>query len=905
MDDINEWLADKSHILSFSLEESFHYAIGNGMAAGLKPAIHAWRESRNIWPEQYIFRNLEEFLAMAADDSFEPQIYRQKLFDHGLDADRQIAEIEQVIGECIALPRTVGSSDSIRNSDEIFRNLPTASVNGNKYPEGSDIAKRIAEQTNEWIGFQPYDAGEMREMLPKLLNEGEIISIKTEAIDRGYRFWEMDFCVRHNGRGMTPMFFLFDSHTGQINAPYECLSEKYTADGIDKLRDAIHQSIHRPNVKLSENLRGYVYDRRLLESIQSNSRMYIWERSFPGTVFAPLRGFKTIMTRYLHAISRLPKNATIVDAASGLGYGAKFCSSKCKHIYAVDISEEILATGITYYDSPKITWTCADATDLPLSANSVDGFISMETLEHIQDPRLLLKEINRVVRPGGTVLVSTPNGRSSRRQAINNPFHIKEYAYEEVMGMFSEVFGGCRVLGLDSTNTLHEVNSDNIAALDNFLIEARPSSKRQTVHHDCSRHPDQATPEPQSSSPSGSSSADLSLPANSPSGGTNSTTSDSSLTKYNTSNPLKLQLHPQERVRDYMDLFYVLTHTIYEKIKTPLHDLIDYLQFYFHKALTPYFNTIKIPIHTKRTILTILSLLHHQHSLDTNPQLSSDAELIKHVYEVLNEIMPPGQGQDDIAIPALPQRTADLERDPIVESVYKALSDHFDEMRCGEMLDLFVIHGSFSTMDYTLFSDIDTQLFLTDKVFSSVDIITSTAQFISRQQSLLLQFDPLQHHGFFISTDMDRKSYPQSFLPVETLKNSTSIFEPVNFSLRIRTLKYADRFAAWHMGYFFRIACLNRYHPTSPFDQKRYLSRLAMLPLLKLELIRNTYPYKGEVFKRWESYFHEQKPEFVQTLSEVRRHWDPQQLIRLPEVFYREVHEYAEELLTDLRTESL
>ena len=38
VDDLNSWFADKSHILSFSLEESFHYAIGEGMAAGLKPS---------------------------------------------------------------------------------------------------------------------------------------------------------------------------------------------------------------------------------------------------------------------------------------------------------------------------------------------------------------------------------------------------------------------------------------------------------------------------------------------------------------------------------------------------------------------------------------------------------------------------------------------------------------------------------------------------------------------------------------------------------------------------------------------------------------------------------------------------------------------------------------------------
>ncbi|WP_419663760.1 DUF5672 family protein [Desulfosarcina variabilis] len=92
--DINHWFADKSHILSFSLEESFHYALGEGMAAGLKPVIHAWTESRDIWPNHYIFSTLDDFLNIIQDTSYEPEKYRTFIFENNLDANSQVKNID-------------------------------------------------------------------------------------------------------------------------------------------------------------------------------------------------------------------------------------------------------------------------------------------------------------------------------------------------------------------------------------------------------------------------------------------------------------------------------------------------------------------------------------------------------------------------------------------------------------------------------------------------------------------------------------------------------------------------------------------------------------------------------------------------------------------------------------------
>jgi polysaccharide pyruvyl transferase CsaB len=96
VDDLNTWLADKSHILSFSLEESFHYAIGNGMAAGMKPVIHAWNESREIWPNRFVFKDLSEFLQLVMEDSYNPEEYRKWVETH-VSASSQMKGIKDIL----------------------------------------------------------------------------------------------------------------------------------------------------------------------------------------------------------------------------------------------------------------------------------------------------------------------------------------------------------------------------------------------------------------------------------------------------------------------------------------------------------------------------------------------------------------------------------------------------------------------------------------------------------------------------------------------------------------------------------------------------------------------------------------------------------------------------------------
>jgi SAM-dependent methyltransferase len=58
-----------------------------------------------------------------------------------------------------------------------------------------------------------------------------------------------------------------------------------------------------------------------------------------------------------------------------------------------------------------LTFVCGDATMLPLAAASVDAVTLFDVLEHVDDDRRALEDALRVLRPGGALLISSPNER--------------------------------------------------------------------------------------------------------------------------------------------------------------------------------------------------------------------------------------------------------------------------------------------------------------------------------------------------------------------------------------------------------------------------------------------------------------------------------------------------------------
>lgn len=76
-----------------------------------------------------------------------------------------------------------------------------------------------------------------------------------------------------------------------------------------------------------------------------------------------------------------------------------------------------------------------DTGRIPLDDESVETVIAVETIEHVENPRGFLRELTRLVRPGGRVIVTTPNQRSALSLLT---LHVKGHfqAFAERPGLY-------------------------------------------------------------------------------------------------------------------------------------------------------------------------------------------------------------------------------------------------------------------------------------------------------------------------------------------------------------------------------------------------------------------------------------------------------------------------------------
>ncbi len=75
--DLNSWLQDKHYIISCSIGESQGMGILEGMACGLKPVIHNFPGSDQIFSSEFLFNISEDFCRQILSETYEPQKYRR------------------------------------------------------------------------------------------------------------------------------------------------------------------------------------------------------------------------------------------------------------------------------------------------------------------------------------------------------------------------------------------------------------------------------------------------------------------------------------------------------------------------------------------------------------------------------------------------------------------------------------------------------------------------------------------------------------------------------------------------------------------------------------------------------------------------------------------------------------
>lgn len=138
-----------------------------------------------------------------------------------------------------------------------------------------------------------------------------------------------------------------------------------------------------------------------------------------------------------------------LDAACGEGYGSALLAKSGATVDAVDISEQVVTHARQRYENvEQLKFHVADCTQLPFADDVFDRVVSFETLEHLSTHDELLAEFKRVLKPGGFLVLSSPDKAVySEGQGTENEYHVRELYREELEALLARHFPASRLLG--------------------------------------------------------------------------------------------------------------------------------------------------------------------------------------------------------------------------------------------------------------------------------------------------------------------------------------------------------------------------------------------------------------------------------------------------------------------------
>ena len=133
---------------------------------------------------------------------------------------------------------------------------------------------------------------------------------------------------------------------------------------------------------------------------------------------------------------------SVLDLASGEGYGSALLAKVASEVTGVDIDPESVEYAKQQYsDRHNLKFAVGACDSVPLPDESVEVVTSFETIEHHDKHEEMMREIKRVLKPGGLLIISSPNRLTySDEPNYSNPFHIKELYYDQLVSLLSRYF---------------------------------------------------------------------------------------------------------------------------------------------------------------------------------------------------------------------------------------------------------------------------------------------------------------------------------------------------------------------------------------------------------------------------------------------------------------------------------
>lgn len=125
--------------------------------------------------------------------------------------------------------------------------------------------------------------------------------------------------------------------------------------------------------------------------------------------FLPVRLIEAHRKRTLLKLARPGPSDVVLEVGCEAGFLSSRLAALCRKLICVDVDENMLALASKRVNVPNVSFVQSSVESLKVESGAADIVLCAEVLEHVLCPDVAARELVRVTKPGGRIVVSVPN----------------------------------------------------------------------------------------------------------------------------------------------------------------------------------------------------------------------------------------------------------------------------------------------------------------------------------------------------------------------------------------------------------------------------------------------------------------------------------------------------------------
>lgn len=140
--------------------------------------------------------------------------------------------------------------------------------------------------------------------------------------------------------------------------------------------------------------------------------------------------------RYAFGLEAIETPGYGLDVFCGNGYGSRLIAMAGHNVLAIDGSQEAIDLARTHYQTPEILF-CHKLWPFSLPQAAFDFAFCLESIEHVADSEAFLRDMLKFLKPGATLVISTPNEDLMPFDPKQHIFHFRHFTQQGIFSLLA------------------------------------------------------------------------------------------------------------------------------------------------------------------------------------------------------------------------------------------------------------------------------------------------------------------------------------------------------------------------------------------------------------------------------------------------------------------------------------